>query len=178
MNGTNIEVLADGEDCRVTDSGLDFIKCVTSGTGSVSPIGYQPGQPGMTQIQTDEDYNEFLKLASTFEAMNVNSSQPLSGWFKAPATGHYRFYIACNAACSLNMNYETPFDASDIQTEIPELTTIASRGWWTNWRNYHYITDDGHFSAWIELTEGDYYFMQSTGSSYMSVGVEFNELYG
>jgi hypothetical protein len=119
----------------------------------------------MTQIQTDEDYNEFLKLASTFEAMNVNSSQPLSGWFKAPATGHYRFYIACNAACSLNMNYETPFDASEIQTEIPELTTIASRGWWTNWRNYHYITDDGHFSAWIELTEGDYYFMQSTGSS-------------
>lgn len=118
-----------------------------------------------------------MTLASTFEAMNVNSSQPLSGWFKAPATGHYRFYIACNAACSLNMNYEAPYDANDVQTEIPELTTIASRPWSsTTWRNYHYMGDDGQVSDWIELTEGEYYYMQSTGASYMSVAVEFNGL--
>jgi acylphosphatase len=74
LNGTNIEVLADGEECRVTDSGLDYIKCVTGGTGSVSPVGYQPGQVGITQIQTDADYEEFMLQASTFEAHNVNSS--------------------------------------------------------------------------------------------------------
>jgi hypothetical protein len=82
----------------------------------VSPIGYQPGQPGMTQIQTDEDYQEYLVLASTFEVMNLNSSQPLSGWFRAPANGTYRFYVACDAACSLDMNATVPYNSSAVNT--------------------------------------------------------------
>lgn len=50
FNGTNINVMVGGVECRVTDSDLDYIKCVTGAADSISPIGYQPGQPGLTQI--------------------------------------------------------------------------------------------------------------------------------
>jgi hypothetical protein len=74
LNGTNIDVSIDGVNCTITDTGLDYINCVTGSSAAVSPVGYQPGQPGMTQIQTDIDYKEYLVLATTFEVMNLNSS--------------------------------------------------------------------------------------------------------
>jgi hypothetical protein len=127
-----------GVNCAVTESDLDFIRCVTGSSSVVSPIGYQPGQPGMTQIQTDEDYNEYLVLASTFEVMNLNSSNPISGWFKAPADGDYRFYIACDSSCSLGMNTSDPYDSAQVNATIPDLTTIASLSSGSDWREYHY----------------------------------------
>jgi len=72
-------------------------------------------------------------LASTFEVLNLNSSNPITGWFKVPATGTYRFYVACDAACSLDMN-TTAYNSSDILTEIPEMETIASREEGSEWR--------------------------------------------
>lgn len=101
LNGTNVEISVGGIPCEIRQHKLDSIECVTGKAEEPSKIGYQPGQPGMTQIQTDEDYEEYLVLASTFEVMNLNSSHPLSGWFRAPVTGRYRFYIACNHMCNL-----------------------------------------------------------------------------
>ena len=173
LNGTtSVEVTAGGVNCTVTESDLDYIKCVTGSSSAVSPIGYQPGQPGMTQIQTDIDYNEYLLLASTFEVMNLNSSNPLSGWFKAPANGTYRFYVACDAACSLNMNLTDPFNSAQVNATMPELTTIASLTKKSDWREYHYQTDDGHYSAWYTLEEGKQYYISGSTSSQMSVAVE------
>jgi hypothetical protein len=125
LNGTNIEVKVDGIDCVVETAEQDYITCVTGESSSESAIGYQPGQPGLTTIMTDEDYIEYLVLSSSMEVTNLNSSEPLSGWFKAPATAQYRFYITCDAACTLNMNYETPYDASNVNTTMPDLTVIA-----------------------------------------------------
>lgn len=178
FNGTNINVMVGDVECSVTDSSLDYIKCVTGASSTASPIGYQPGRAGLTQIQTDEEYNEYLVLAPTFEVMDLNSSQPLSGWFKAPATGDYRFYVSCGSACTLNMNYTHPFDASSVQTDMPEMETIAYRESGTTWRNHHYIEDDGHYSAWLALVEGEYYYMQGLTTQVMSVGVEFSSTIG
>jgi hypothetical protein len=125
LNGTNIEVKVDGIDCVVETAEQDYITCVTGESSAESAIGYQPGQPGLTTIMTDEDYIEYLVLSSSMEVTNLNSSEPLSGWFKAPATAQYRFYITCDAACTLNMNYETPYDASNVNTTMPDLTVIA-----------------------------------------------------
>lgn len=146
--------------------------CVTGAAPAASPIGYQPGQPGMTKIMTDEDYVEYLALSSTFEVMNLNSSQPLTGWFTAPGTGQYRFYISCDAACSLSMNYQTPYDANNVNTTMPNLTQIAYLAEASDWRNYHYFDDDGHYSAWLNLTAGAQYYISGSTSSQMSVGVE------
>ena len=119
----------------------------------------------MTYIQTDEDYNEYLQLASTFEVMHLNSSNPVSGWFKAPANGQYRFYVSCGSACTLEMNTESPFDIDNISIEMPELTTIASLSEGSNWRGYDYPDDDGHYSEWFTLVEGEHYYMSGTTSS-------------
>lgn len=86
--------------------------------------------------------------------MNLNSTQPVSGWWKAPADGDYRFYLACNAACSLSMDVTTPFDASAITDVLPTTEVVASRGWNGGWRNYHYQADDGHYSNWMTLVGG------------------------
>jgi len=52
------------------------------------------------------------------------------------------------------MNTDTPFDADNISTDMPELTTIASLSAKSNWREYEYPEDDGHFSEWLTLVEG------------------------
>jgi len=161
-----------GQACEIVEHDLDFITCVTAEADAASTIGYQPGQPGMTQIQTDEDYAEYLVLAPTFEVLHLNSSNPLSGWFKAPATGSYRFHVSCDAACTLEMNTDSPYDSSSISTDIPALETIASRSGGTSWRNYHHLTDDGHSSTWYTLTEGEQYYMSGTTNSEMTVAVE------
>ena len=113
-----------------------------------SQIGYQPGQPGLTYIQNTEDYQEYLQLASTFEVLHLNSSNPVSGWFLAPATGQYRFYISCQTSCSLELG-DAPFDPLAISLDIPTTTVIAQRSGWNTWRNYEYVNDDGHYSEWI-----------------------------
>jgi len=86
--------------------------------------------------------------------MNLNSSNPISGWFKAPETSQYRFYISCDAACTLEGNFEIPYDAAEISTEMPVLSTLAYKSDADTWRNYHYVEDDGHYSEWYTLNGG------------------------
>jgi hypothetical protein len=77
------------------------------------------------------------------------------------------------------MNYTTPFNASEVSTDAPEAEVIASRSSWTWWRYHHYLLDDGHMSQWLNLTEGEQYYMSGiAGSSWMSVGVEFTNSSG
>jgi len=35
------------------------------------------------------------------------------GWFKAPETGNYRFYISCDDLCKLFLNTDTPFNKAN-----------------------------------------------------------------
>lgn len=103
---------------------------------------------------------------------------PVSGWFKAPATGQYRFYLSCNSACALYMNHTTPFDASSVSATEPVTTKIANKTGNFGWRNYHYQADDGHYSAWVQLTANEsYYIKGETGNNdgQISVAVEIKE---
>lgn len=154
FNGTNVEIWVDGVNCTIVEHDLDYMVCVTGGASTNSSVGYQPGQPGMTKIMSDEDYVEYLALSSTFDVQNLNSSQPLSGWFTAPETGKYRFFLSCDAACTLSMNYTVPYDSTAVSTTMPVMTQIAYLTDASDWRNYHYQTDDGHYSAWYDLTGG------------------------
>lgn len=56
------------------------------------------------------------------------------GWFKAPASGNYRFYISCDDACNLNFDETTPFDSS--APVEPTMTEKAVRSTPTEWRHY------------------------------------------
>lgn len=50
FNGTNVEVSVGGEPCALISNDTDYIVCRTAAASSASPVGYQPGQPGLTQI--------------------------------------------------------------------------------------------------------------------------------
>jgi len=56
------------------------------------------------------------------------------------------------------MNYTTPYDASEISLEMPVTEVIASLSSGTSWRYYFYPEDDGHYSQWLNLTEGEHYY--------------------
>ena len=58
------------------------------------------------------------------------------GWFKAPATGNYRFYISCDDACKLFLDETTAYGAG-----TPTLSEKAVRHWATEWRHY-FMTPD------------------------------------
>ena len=111
-------------------------------------------------------------LATSGEVMNLNSSNPISGWFKAPETAQYRFYVSCDAACTLSGNMVTPYDAANISTSMPALDQLAYKSASDSWRNYHYVANDGHYSDWVTLLGGYYYYFSGTTNSQMSIGLE------
>ena len=85
-------------------------------------------------------------------AQDTNYGQKLSGWFVAPATANYRFYISCDDMCRLLLDAANPFSSGTP----PIPTIIATRGTWTSWRNYfHDVNSEGinqsHKSEWISL---------------------------
>ena len=104
--------------------------------------------------------------------MNLNSSNPISGWFRAPETAQYRFYVSCDAACTLSGNMVTPYDAANISTSMPALDQLAYKSASDSWRNYHYMANDGHYSDWVTLLGGYYYYFSGTTNSQMSIGLE------
>jgi hypothetical protein len=64
----------------------------------------------------------------------------MDGFFKAPATGEYRFYISGDDTSELYLE-QTPFDAnaktSYAEPTFGEAEKIADRGMWSNaWRSY------------------------------------------
>lgn len=100
------------------------------------------------------------------------------GYFKAPATGEYKFYISCDDACQLNFDSTNP-----LSSNLPFTpSTIAQRWWAGDWRDYFdppSIDDDNQYiSDWIMLTQDEYYKIdayhtQGSGSAHFTVSVEF-----
>jgi len=89
----------------------------------------------------------------------------LDGWFKAPATGDYRFHISGDDVTQLYFK-ETPFDASQISQEKPDFTSgdkIASRDRFSHWRQYYNEVPQtqNERSEWIGLTQGKFYPIQA-----------------
>ena len=78
------------------------------------------------------------------------------GYFKAPETGNYKFYVSCNDACQLRLD-----QAAMIQGVPANPQTIAIRWWASSWREYidppHPEDDNQYQSEWIALTAGSYY---------------------
>ena len=105
-----------------------------------------------------------------------------TGWFKAPETGRYRFYISCDDSCKLFLDSTNKFDKSS-PTE-PVLVEVANRNTATEWRNYFVPpkvdSTDKHITDWIDLTTGEFYFiegyaMESNETDHFTVSVEFEK---
>ena len=117
-------------------------------TGGSYYYGSQPGSPSLTKtIYTPDVRNNLYyrsggmdvyptplirELATSAEShideLVNNHGILLSGWFKAPETGNYRFYEACDDWCKIWLDHVNPFGAVDMVMEIipQELQEIAS----------------------------------------------------
>jgi len=124
-------------------------------------------------------------LMTSFETyafgQDVNYQQKLSGWFTAPATANYRFYISCDDACKLLLDAVNPLSSGTPASP----SVIAYRYYWTQWRNYFYQngvngaegSDEVHISEWVSLVEGESYYIegqhiQYSGGEHFTVSVE------
>ena len=61
-------------------------------------------------------------------------AQKLRGWFVAPATTRYKFYMACDDACKLSMNLVA--DKIDTKTELININSES------NFRDYWKVSDN------------------------------------
>ena len=191
----DVEVIVDGVPCTVTSSTLEEITCVTGAADSVSIGGVsQPGSPGLTQkvknttpywdLRTDESvdvaYTRFLTNFESYYNAQYTDGVITTGWFKAPETGNYRFYISCDDACELLLDDLAPFSKDDYTA--PTLDQKAVRHWTGDWRNYQVPPEEDssnqYISDWIALEKDEFYqiegyHMEWTGNDHFSVAVEF-----
>jgi hypothetical protein len=93
----------------------------------------------------------------------------IDGYFKAPITGNYKFYMSCDDICKLSLSTVnlSPESASAIIT-ITSATSFRS-----------YLTTESRQSAWIPLTAGEFYYIktehiQGNGQDHLSVSVEID----
>ena len=81
------------------------------------------------------NYIDYEDLWTTFETtrdgMTTRNVEVLTGYFKAPATTKYRFYLACDDKCQLYLG--NSLEPTDLMNEGDP---IASRSRWGRFRNY------------------------------------------
>lgn len=166
----------------MTSQQNDQLTCLTGqATADSDTVLPKLGQPGLLRekIKSADNtkypywnaFNDGLypvvekNLLTSFEtyafAQDVNYQQRLSGWFTAPATANYRFYMSCDDACRLLLDSVNPFSSGTPTSP----TLIAYRNSWTQWRNYFHQngadgTDEVHISEWISLVEGESYYIE------------------
>lgn len=196
----------DGVACKVTSTALESITCETGAAAAVSFEGSQPGSPGLYSrvIEPTGDTHpnwawrdpaqidaKFVhpKLLTNWEDNYNNYTSATThskGWFKAPATGKYRFYMACNDNCKFwfdnTAKFEKNADAVSTMTEIM-YRYDKSHGWRRyfldpNNADYNDISRNKYISDWIDLVAGDYHEIESYAllwwdTNYFTASVEF-----
>lgn len=182
--GQTLSVTVAGIPCTVQNPPtMEEFKCVTGASPTASQDGVlQAGQVGLQRIFTNDGVTTPENIL-VFETPNTNTnsnSQVINGWFKAPATSNYKFYVACDDTCSLSLDA-----INSLSTGIePVLVEIAKRDSWTSYQNYHApmdttdpLSEDAWQSGWIPLVAGELYKIQgkhweSSGDEHFSVSVE------
>ena len=95
----------------------------------------------------------------------------MTGFFKAPATTNYKFYVSCDDACEV---YLSSSMSSASKTKIAYSTS------YTSFRDY---TTSSVNSDWIALVAGQYYYLEVSqwnggGGDFISVAVEIEKASG
>lgn len=121
-----VDVKVDGVPCEILGKEAESLTCVTGPQPNPSTGSLFVGQPGLRRklfnttyaltlesLSTDQNFT--LKLATSLEPprnfKNPYYGNLYTGFFKAPATANYRFYMTCDNFCSLDLSNVT-MDAS------------------------------------------------------------------
>jgi hypothetical protein len=148
------EVDVDGVKCDVTSRSDSEITC-TTGAAVTSIQGPQPGQLGL--IQKINGNEQLLTSFETYVNQHHNKHIYTNGYFKAPATGSYKFHISSDDNSRLYLD-ENAYDKTSPQEPDfgPEK---ANRGYNCAWRDFFAEMPSTMPTAteWIDLEEGQFY---------------------
>jgi len=78
------------------------------------------------------------------------------GWFVAPATTNYRFYIACDDYCNIMLG--------DTPNQVENTTEIVKSMQATDYRDFWETSNKGKWnrtSEWISLEAGEHYYIEA-----------------
>ena len=96
----------------------------------------------------------------------VNSVEALTGYFKVPVSGRYRFLMSCDDQCGLYLNRNAADQMSNNRNNAERLIW---RGSHTSFRDFypelrHDTSNDFEvmFSKWVDLTEGEYHYFETS----------------
>ena len=135
----------------------------------------------------DTTWPKITKLATSLEvpynSVDAKSGSVFEGWFKAPETGEYRFYISADDEARLYLDSVNPYNAATPATI--SFTEIANSWYSQGYREYIRIptVNDGwgkSQSDWITLQAGKYYKIRALhsdtgGAMHFNAAVEFKK---
>lgn len=111
----NITATVDGQECTVTNQFDTSFSCLVSPSDNVSTLDVPyVGSHGIKRHFINEtnwlDWNRFDEYETT-DSLALSLESPyqvgdklgnmFKGWFVAPATTNYRFYVACDDYCNI-----------------------------------------------------------------------------
>lgn len=115
FGSSNITTLIDGVPCKVFENDVSYFKCTTGPNASPSTNPSYLGQHGIrrrylntTTFPTFANITSYTVNYTDTLALDLESPQNIkdgfsgniyTGYFRAPATAKYRFYIACDDQC-------------------------------------------------------------------------------
>eukprot|EP00795_Rhopilema_esculentum_P005038 gene5038-148_t len=125
----------------------------------------------MAQLKSNPDYPNnpsSIEVIENFDApfdMEKDYGSKFKGYFVAPETGNYTFYMSCSKACEL---YTSRDEDIKNKTKIIELDKAT---WHNQWNKYKNQTSDQIF-----MIAGKYYYLEAVqkgeeSSDSLSVGV-------
>lgn len=188
LSGTSKTVTVDGVACTVIDAASSDteIRCTTGKKAAASTTGViMPGQQGIKYSN-----GSTTSLTTAIETIHPNKAgfdkktHVYEGWFKAPETGDYRFYVAADDSSKIEIDSTNAYDPSTPIT--PALVNVASSSSYKiGYRNWSIppTSNTGlgtYQSNWITLTAGKYYPFKAThydggGEFWFSGAVEFKK---
>jgi hypothetical protein len=190
----------DGQPCTVTSYSNEAFNCEVESNAQASVTGVPTvGQQGIRKLlvnsstSVDGDhvwidyYDDLTKdywvrkeaLALTLETpKNVGDRlvHVFKGWFVAPATKRYRFYMTCDDDCSLKMD----LTAGSTATKQELVKVIYASGFRDFWRTSDYTESNFRVSEWVDLVEGESYYIETSvaegaGGDHLSTAVEIEQ---
>ena len=112
-----------------------------------------------------------LDLETPKDIRNYYSGNVYTGYFKAPATASYRFYVS--------VDDEVEFYFSSVHQSPLNKTLLYKSPFWSSHRGYFRV--DGRLQTkWLNLTKDELYYMevimvQYTGGDHLSIAVEIKD---
>jgi hypothetical protein len=124
------------------------------------------------------DYNSTKYLATSMESPYANGDKLgnlFQGWFVAPASTNYRFYVACDDYCKIRLG--------DTPDQVENVTTIVDNTYATDYRDWWETRGADRFkrvSDWIRLEKDEHYYiegwhLEGGGGDHFSTAVEIEQ---